>query len=136
MDSTSPDVCSKGHPWTPENTIRRRNGARRCRTCTQAYERDYKKRTTGDQAYRDTGYRANRLRVLRESPPYCAICGGYVDTGISGRLPLGPSVDHIIPVSHGGTHSIDNLRLVHAQCNSIRQNRLSPVHKPKSTRSW
>ena len=30
--------CRKGHQWTPENTIRRTDGGRRCRTCQRQYE--------------------------------------------------------------------------------------------------
>jgi hypothetical protein len=29
--------CSKGHPFDVANTIRRKNGHRRCRTCENAY---------------------------------------------------------------------------------------------------
>lgn len=31
--------CPEGHPYSPENTLRRANGDRRCRTCKQAEDR-------------------------------------------------------------------------------------------------
>ena len=33
------DRCGKGHKYTPENTYRRTNGARRCKTCHLAEQR-------------------------------------------------------------------------------------------------
>ncbi|WP_409229186.1 HNH endonuclease [Gudongella sp. SC589] len=33
-----------------------------------------------------------------------------------------PSIDHVIPVSKGGTHTWDNVKLAHHYCNSIKSN--------------
>lgn len=58
----------------------------------------------------------------------CMLCGGEVDLGdyyhnnrehyIAGNRY--PSIDHIRPVSKGGTHTWDNVQLVHRGCNSIK----------------
>lgn len=32
-----------------------------------------------------------------------------------------PSIDHVIPISKGGTHTWDNVRLAHHHCNSIKK---------------
>jgi len=37
-------VCKRGHELKPENTYVRPNGKRRCKTCKQAYEREYYQR--------------------------------------------------------------------------------------------
>lgn len=37
--------------------------------------------------------------------------------------PEQPSVDHIVPLSLGGTHSLDNLQLAHLRCNLSKGNR-------------
>lgn len=34
--------------------------------------------------------------------------------------PLGLSIDHVIPVSNGGSNHVSNLRLAHRICNSMR----------------
>lgn len=34
-----------------------------------------------------------------------------------------PSIDHVLPISLGGQHSWDNVRLAHRQCNSMKGNR-------------
>ncbi len=37
-------VCKRGHELKPENTYVRPNGERTCRTCKQAYNREYRQR--------------------------------------------------------------------------------------------
>ena len=60
----------------------------------------------------------------------CALCGGrcnYEDyilkdtTFIAGNTY--PSIDHIKPLSKGGSHTWDNVQLAHKQCNSIKSNK-------------
>lgn len=129
-------TCSKGHLWS-ENTVLRADGSRRCRACTRVYDRAYQKGTKAYATWKGPEYRANRAVVLAEAPPYCAICGAWVDKGLSGRDPAGPSVDHIIPVSAGGTHELSNLALVHALCNSRKQNKVAKqTGSSTSTRRW
>lgn len=35
--------CRRGHPWTPENTLTRRDGSRECRTCSRARQAQWAK---------------------------------------------------------------------------------------------
>lgn len=46
-----------------------------------------------------------------------------VTTGPRGDNAMGPSIDHIQPVSKGGTDELTNLRLLHWDCNRRRGNR-------------
>lgn len=34
-----------------------------------------------------------------------------------------PSIDHVIPISKGGRHSWDNVKLAHRLCNSVKSNK-------------
>ena len=52
----------------------------------------------------------------------CGICGGLV-LDRPGRFQ--PSPDHVIPVSRGGPHSIENLQLSHLYCNRRKHDRLA-----------
>jgi 5-methylcytosine-specific restriction endonuclease McrA len=52
-------------------------------------------------------YQANRLRVLAASD-ICWRC----------HRPGATTADHVVPIAHGGTHDLSNLRPCHAACNS------------------
>ena len=78
-------------------------------------------------------YRQLRAAVLATKPPICAMCGGWIDRTLSARHPLGPSVDHAVPRSLGGSDSIDNLRPMHLVCNIRRGNRPLPL---RTSRDW
>lgn len=47
----------------------------------------------------------------------CGLCGDVIDFSLSGRDPMGRSVDHVLPRSKGGAHSWDNCQLTHLRCN-------------------
>jgi len=53
----------------------------------------------------------------------CNICTKRVDMSKSGLDPLGPTIDHLLPVSKGGTNDSFNLALAHRRCNTSRGNR-------------
>lgn len=54
----------------------------------------------------------------------CQICLAAVDRTLSGRHRLGPTLDHVIPLSKGGAHSYKNCQLAHKACNSSKGARL------------
>lgn len=59
--------------------------------------------------------------VIERDKGICQICGRAVDrTAKKGRHVLKeyPTVDHIIPLSKGGPHTWDNVRLAHMACNA------------------
>lgn len=47
----------------------------------------------------------------------CGICNAKVDFSIKAPNPLAPSVDHIRPVSKGGSDTFDNIQIAHLGCN-------------------
>ncbi len=47
--------------------------------------------------------------VLEKAQGNCGICGEHLTAPIE--------IDHIIPLSRGGTHTYDNLQATHATCN-------------------
>ena len=65
----------------------------------------------------------------------CWLCGGKVEWTDyeyrgSTRKAVGksyPSIDHVKPVSRGGSHSWDNVRLAHFGCNASKGNRMFGV---------
>lgn len=47
----------------------------------------------------------------------CALCNGPLDRDVRHPDPLSPSVDHIVPLSKGGTHEKKNVQWAHLVCN-------------------
>lgn len=47
----------------------------------------------------------------------CGICGGDMDRELRWPDPFSNSIDHIIPLSRGGTHEAHNLQWAHLRCN-------------------
>lgn len=56
-------------------------------------------------------------QLIRKHNGCCALCGGRVELSEGSRQ---ATVDHIIPVSRGGTDDITNLQLAHRDCNQAR----------------
>ena len=62
----------------------------------------------------------------------CWLCGKQTDwndceTRQDGTFVVGytyPSIDHIHPLSKGGTHTWDNVRLAHCRCNTLKSNKI------------
>lgn len=83
--------------------------------------RHYKERMIAPEAGYDRTI--NLKKVMQRDHGICQICGKPVDLtsrigGGVGRLY--PTIDHIIPLSKGGGHTWDNVRLAHMVCNSIK----------------
>lgn len=78
---------------------------------------------------------------------HCAICSGECDpsdyrfvTNRVGRRqkicgPTYPSLDHIVPLSKGGTHAADNVQLACMQCNRKKWTRLGHEAQHGESRS-
>lgn len=90
---------------------------------------------------RDTGrWKGIRKRMVAAATS-CAICGYALDHRGPARSRWRPSVDHILPIAHGGEpYAASNLRVVHHGCNSragaqVRRPRPPPLHANPS-RVW
>jgi 5-methylcytosine-specific restriction endonuclease McrA len=50
----------------------------------------------------------------------CHLCGRAVNPALSGAHARGPTIDHLVPVSQGGSDEPTNVRLAHRECNTRR----------------
>lgn len=67
--------------------------------------------------------RFTSAEILERDNWTCQLCGEPIDPRIKGRQSRAASIDHIIPVSRGGSHTRDNVQAAHIGCNSIKGNR-------------
>lgn len=60
------------------------------------------------------------LEIFERDSWVCAICRTDIDASLVWPAPGSPSLDHIIPVTRGGSHSPENLQASHLSCNIIK----------------
>lgn len=108
-----------------------------CRSCGQKVRNGVASEEQRKAAERERYQRkCRRRRVLQQggkAEPYtlaeiakrdgyrCGVCRRKVNMRlVDGRLPMAPTIDHVVPVSKGGDDTKANVRLVHRRCNSSR----------------
>lgn len=80
--------------------------------------------------YRDTGI--NLKKLFSRDDGICWICGERCDYNdhsfdTNGNFIVGPSypsIDHVHPISKGGSHTWDNIRLAHHYCNTLKNDKV------------
>ena len=93
--------------------------------------------------YESRSYRLKKVRVdkdisleklYQEEKGICYLCGGMCDwndyvmvgqTFVAGNNY--PSIEHVKPLSKGGLHCWDNVRLAHRVCNSYKRDKYNPL---------
>ncbi|KOT94554.1 hypothetical protein ADK70_12445 [Streptomyces rimosus subsp. pseudoverticillatus] len=55
----------------------------------------------------------------------CRLCWLPIDPEIAWPSPMSASMDHIIPLSRGGLHSMINVQSAHLSCNSSKGDHLA-----------
>lgn len=63
----------------------------------------------------------------------CWLCGESVDMTLPRTADMGPTVDHVIPIYHGGWDVRMNVRLAHKACNVRRGRRVVLADLPRLT---
>jgi hypothetical protein len=63
----------------------------------------------------------NPRHVFERDGWRCGICGRKVNPGLKFPHPRSPSLDHIIALAAGGSHTWDNLQCAHFICNSMKR---------------
>lgn len=75
---------------------------------------DYDERKT--YAYQQTAARLKKMPGAN----ICWLCGERIDMALAHPDRMSWSADHITPVAHGGTSTIENLKPAHLGCNGKR----------------
>lgn len=110
-----------------------------CRAHIPKNARADKKYCSEDCASKIRGRTMNVQRRIRTSEPIstflridiyerdkwiCQICEKIVNPDLVFPDPLCASLDHVIPLSRGGTHQSNNVQLAHLRCNVSRGNKV------------
>jgi 5-methylcytosine-specific restriction endonuclease McrA len=53
----------------------------------------------------------------------CGLCHGKVNPKLRAPDPMAASLDHVIPISRGGSHTYANVQCAHLGCNVRKNNR-------------
>lgn len=64
-----------------------------------------------------------RIRIFERDKWTCRLCGKKTRQDKTVPHPLAPVIDHIVPLSKGGTHEPANTQCAHFLCNSIKSDR-------------
>lgn len=54
----------------------------------------------------------------------CWICDGRIDPSRSFPDPQSETTDHVVPISRGGSHTVDNIGLAHLSCNVVKGDKI------------
>ena len=103
-----------------------------CAKKAQNARHDARRRSKIKSALVDTDISLDK--VYRRDNGVCHICGGVCDyddfTVREGAFVAGnnfPSIDHVVPLSKGGKHAWDNVRLAHRWCNTKKSDSVGLV---------
>mgnify|MGYP006921428361 CR=1 FL=1 len=89
---------------------------RRCKSCSKMGDKNYRHR----RRCREKGGSVGRVcpaRVFQRDEYACYICGRATNRNLDVNHDLYPNMDHVIPLSRGGSHTMDNLRCACRRCN-------------------
>lgn len=62
----------------------------------------------------------DKKKVFARDRYHCWICLGICKPKWTRGDPASPTLDHVIPISKGGSHSYDNCRCAHDVCNRMK----------------
>lgn len=80
------------------------------------------------KAQADQGERFAPKDVYDRDDWTCGLCRLPVDGGLPWPHPMSASVDHILPLSQGGSHMLANVQCAHLSCNSRKRDRIEGDH--------
>jgi 5-methylcytosine-specific restriction endonuclease McrA len=120
-------VCIECGTEFKANTLKRIYCSDQCSNKRQNRIRELKR----NKRLRQNGkidYSITLTKLIKRDKGVCSICGRKVMLDVNCQHDLYPSIDHILPVSKGGTHTWGNVQLAHRVCNTVKSNGLIAVH--------
>lgn len=84
----------------------------------------YRKKTVARQSATVRPSGVSLLAVVERDGWACWLCGVMVDQSVPRTSRMGATVDHVVPLSKGGSDELENLRLAHWICNNKKSDSL------------
>jgi 5-methylcytosine-specific restriction endonuclease McrA len=120
-------VCGCGHLIQHDFGVTRLRPPRSkfCRGCRMARNKQH-------DVWRGPAKRLERRKIVSAGERFtkfdliqlygceCYLCGEIVTLDKNVPRTMLASLDHVIPIFHGGAHTVENCRVVHSRCNSIK----------------
>jgi len=72
----------------------------------------------------------DRVDVFDRDGWICQLCLSPIDWRLTGRGRYAPALDHIVPLSKGGLHVLNNVQASHSGCNARKRDREDVVLLP------
>jgi hypothetical protein len=72
------------------------------------------------------------LQVRMTHGDVCYLCGDKINFRLKHPNPKSPSLDHVLALSRGGTHTLGNVAMTHLNCN-VRKNASPTTSVPQPT---
>lgn len=137
--------CKNVDTWTRERSRsgRRYQSERCCFTCGEQFTAEHPKwincspecikqyntymrgsHKTRAMLYGVEYQRVPKIKIYDRDKWTCGLCGELIDKGAKYPDPLSVSLDHVVPISHGGPHTPANLQAAHWICNVSKSNRV------------
>lgn len=69
-------------------------------------------------------YSITLTKLIKRDKGMCHICGQRVDMKADGNSSWYGSIDHVKPISKGGDHTWDNVKLAHRHCNTAKSDNI------------
>lgn len=100
--------------------------------CRERHHEQIKSRKRIERASQNgkVDYSITLDKLIKKDNNKCYLCGGECNLNdfiMQGNQKVTgnyyPSIDHVIPLANGGTHSWNNVRLAHRICNSMKSNK-------------
>jgi 5-methylcytosine-specific restriction endonuclease McrA len=84
----------------------------------------YRKKTVRRQTKTTQPSGVSLMQIVERDGWTCWLCKEPVDSGLPRTSRMGATVDHVVPLSKGGSDELDNLRLAHWICNNKKSDKL------------
>lgn len=91
-----------------------------CRKEARNHYDSMKKRKRQEKAWTQESKTISLQKLYERDHGVCWICGGACNYNAEANDNDYPSIDHVVPIAHGGLDEWDNIRLAHRICNSAR----------------